>query len=85
MSVCLYPYLSYLARKSHCFCAVFCCHLCTAWLYCVFLLHLIQGKILGEKVIQYKVCVLIFPYSFFRSHYKKHLARECYKCTQVFM
>jgi hypothetical protein len=30
----------------------------------VFPLHLIDGKIFGEKVIQYKFCVLIFPTPF---------------------
>jgi len=50
-----------------------------------FSFYLIKGKIYGEKVIQNEVCVLVFSYSFFRSHSKKHLARECHKCTEVFM
>ena len=61
---CARSYLSYLVCKSHLFCAVFYCHLCPVWLYCVFPLYLIKGKIYGEKVIPYKVCVLIFPCSF---------------------
>jgi hypothetical protein len=40
-----------------------------------------------KKVIEHKMCVLIFSITFVRniSHFKKNLARYYHKCTQVFM
>jgi hypothetical protein len=40
-----------------------------------------------EKVIEYKMCVLIFSATVIRniSHFKKSSARYCHKCANVFM
>ena len=51
MSVCLYSCLSYPA------CAVLYCHLWSVWLYHIFPHYLINGTILGNKVIEHKMCV----------------------------
>ena len=39
-------------------------HLWPAWLYNIFPLYLIQGKIFEQKVTEHKMCVLIFSTTF---------------------
>jgi hypothetical protein len=41
-------------------CAVLYCYLRPVWLYHIFPHHLINGTILRKKVIEHKICVLIF-------------------------
>jgi hypothetical protein len=60
MSVCLYSCLSCPAYKSYLFCAVLYCHLWPFWFYHIFQYYLINGTIFGKKVIEHKMCVLIF-------------------------
>jgi hypothetical protein len=52
--------LRYSACKSYLFCVVLYCHLWPAWLYHIFPHYLIYGTIFGKKVIEQKICVLIF-------------------------
>ena len=49
--------LSYPARKAH----VSYCHVWSAWLYHVFPRYLINGTIVGKKVIEHKMCFLFSP------------------------
>jgi hypothetical protein len=63
------------------------CHLRPVWLHHIFRRYLINGTILGEKVIEHKMCVLIFcaPSVWNISNYKKNSARYCHKCENIFI
>jgi hypothetical protein len=75
--------LVYPARKVH---APY-CHLWPTRLYNIFPRYLINGTIFGKKVIEYKMCVLIFSTNFAWniSYSKKIWARYGQKFIVVFM
>jgi hypothetical protein len=80
MSVC---YLSYPACNAH---GTY-CHLWPVRLYHIFPHYLIKGTILEKKrVIEHKICVLIFSTTSVRSisHSKKKCTTYCHMCTLVF-
>jgi len=54
-----YTCVSYPTRKSHIFCAVLYCHLKSVLLYHTFPHYLIQGTILGVKIIEHNMCAFI--------------------------
>ena len=62
------------------------CHLCPLWLHHIFRLYLVNGTIFWKKVIERKMCVLVFSTTFVSniSHSKKNSARYCHKCTKHF-
>jgi len=70
-----------------CACAVFHCHLWYGRLHLIFPRYLIKGTILGVKVIEHKMCVLIWSTVFFPkySHSKNNSARYYHKCTSLFI
>jgi hypothetical protein len=50
--------------KLRCACAIVYCHLWPVWLCHVFPYYLINGTIFVKKVIEYKMCVLVFSTTF---------------------
>jgi len=78
ISVCVF-FLSYPACKSHIFCAVIYCHLCTVQRYHIFPHDLIKGTIFRKNII---VCFIVFKNSIFNiSHSKKNSERYYHKYT----
>ena len=57
------------------------------WLHHIFLQYLANSTILGKKVTEHKMCVLIFSTIFIWnvSNSKKNSTRYCHKCEDVFM
>ena len=78
--------LRYLSRM-HSACALLFCHLWPVRLFSTFPHYLTNGTIFRRKVIEHKMCVLIFSTTFVRNlaHYKKNSTRYCQKCTKFFM
>jgi hypothetical protein len=64
MSVCLYSSLNYVACKSHILCIILYCHVLPLSLCHIFPHYLTNGTVFGKKVIEYKMCVLIFSTTF---------------------
>ena len=67
-------------------CAVLYCNLWPVWLYDIFQYLITNGTGIRKKVIEHKMCVLIFstPFVYNISHSKQNSARYCHNCTQVF-
>jgi hypothetical protein len=78
--VCSLSYPACNVRAQHCHLWFFC-------LYNIFLHYLIKGTIFRKKLIEHKMCVLIFSITFVWniSHYKKNWARYGQKYILVFM
>jgi hypothetical protein len=63
------------------------CHLWAVWLYQYFSTLSHKGNDFGNKVMEYKTCVLVFSTNLAWNSfpYKKNSARYYQKCTDVFM
>jgi hypothetical protein len=77
------PYLSGMQTS----CAVFYCHLWRVWLYQSVPHYLINSTTFGKKIIEHRMCVLIFSATLVRNvtHPTKNAAIYHHKCALVLM
>jgi hypothetical protein len=73
LSTFLYSFLSYPVGKPLLVCSALYCHMWLVWLYRIFPYYVINDTIVGKKVIEHKMCVILTTTFVWKTRYKMNI------------